>query len=320
MSFINDRKYPQFALPYHNRQRLHPSKVLIISLFWAFVTYGVYFNKFRSESPGFGSRQAMISDSDLLFERKMNGQKTISKVSMLYGNQKPGFERAMKTHEEHNRLHGYRMHLLRHEILDNVWSKPAYILSILLQELTKPETERVSWLFWFDADTVLLNRQIPLEIFIPPAEHGDVQLLKTDDFNGFNNGVFMVAVTSWSVELFTSIISFQDFSPDTPLFLRDQSAMNILLMQPKYANHTVTVPQHWFNAYKEETNPELAAPADQVRSGDLLVHLAGLVYQEEWLDIFCNRWERDPSKWDIDLDKTTYPAEIKEFWRNVVRH
>ncbi|CAL3968171.1 unnamed protein product [Diplocarpon coronariae] len=319
MSFINHRSSQKFALPYHLRHRVRRSKVGISMLFWAIVLCGLYIFNFHSKVPGSDSRQAETAVSDQLPEGGKNGYQNIGKVSILYGDRKAGFERAMRTHDEHSRLHGYRMHLLRREILPGVWTKPAHILSILLQELSKPERERLSWLFWFDADTVLLNRKIPLEIFLPPAEHGDVKILTTDDFNGFNNGVFMVAVDPWSVELFANIVSFRDFEPDTKLFLHDQSAMEILLAKHKYAKYAVTVPQHWFNAFKEETNPNLTAPADQVRGGDLLVHLAGMLYQEEWLDIFCDRLEKDRSKWEVDLDKTTYPAEIEEFWRDLKR-
>ncbi|KAH6712732.1 hypothetical protein BKA61DRAFT_576348 [Leptodontidium sp. MPI-SDFR-AT-0119] len=263
-------------------------------------------SKIISLNPLFGGPDAHIPESSKQY---------IGKVSILYGDKKPAYERALKTHEEHNRIHNYRMHLLRHGILDGYWTKPAYILSLLLLELGKEKDDRLSWLFWVDADTVVLNHNIPIEIFMPPPEHNDIHLLVTDDWNGLNNGVFLVRVDPWAVELFTSITSFRDFQPNTTLTFQDQSAMEILLKQPKYAKHTVRVPQRWFNAYKDEKDKELKP--DQVRGGDLLVHLAGINPREQLLNEWCDRYEKDPEKWEIKLQNTTYPAETAKFWRDL---
>lgn len=69
----------------------------------------------------------------------------IGKLSMLYGDN-PVYQTAMKTHEQHNMDHGYRMDILKKQILDKYWSKPAYILRRLLEELSKPEDEMLQWL------------------------------------------------------------------------------------------------------------------------------------------------------------------------------
>ena len=94
---------------------------------------------------------------------------SIGTVTMLYGEPSPVYEQALETHAQHAELHRYRMMVLRQKLLGRLWSKPAYILSIILNELQKPESDRMEWLFWFDADTVIINPQIPLEIFLPPT-------------------------------------------------------------------------------------------------------------------------------------------------------
>lgn len=82
--------------------------------------------------------------------------------------------------------------------MDDVWSKPAYILSLLLRELAKPESERLEWLFWVDvdADTIILNPHLPIDVFLPPpgSEFDDINLMYSSDWNGLNNGVFPVRV------------------------------------------------------------------------------------------------------------------------------
>jgi hypothetical protein len=70
---------------------------------------------------------------------------SIAKVTIVFGDS-PTYQRALKTHEEHSRKFGYRMHVLRSGILDGVWTKPAFLLSLLLEELVKPKTERIDWI------------------------------------------------------------------------------------------------------------------------------------------------------------------------------
>jgi hypothetical protein len=71
---------------------------------------------------------------------------SIGKVMMLYGNPTPVYERALRGHDRHNEIHGYTMHVLREQTLSEFWSKPAYILQLLLAELAKPAPERLKWL------------------------------------------------------------------------------------------------------------------------------------------------------------------------------
>ena len=70
----------------------------------------------------------------------------IGKVTAVFHGRDPTLVRAIQTHEAHNRRHGYPMLVLRHHILDDTWSKPAYLLAILLEEMRKPEKHRLKWL------------------------------------------------------------------------------------------------------------------------------------------------------------------------------
>ncbi len=65
---------------------------------------------------------------------------------MLYGNPTPVYERALGGHDLHNEIHGYPMFVLREKTLSEFWSKPAYILNVLLAELAKPAAERLEWI------------------------------------------------------------------------------------------------------------------------------------------------------------------------------
>ena len=70
----------------------------------------------------------------------------IGKVTAIFQGNDPTLLRALQTHKDHNRRHGYSLHALRHRILDDTWSKPAYILAVLLEEMRKPEGHRLKWL------------------------------------------------------------------------------------------------------------------------------------------------------------------------------
>lgn len=74
-----------------------------------------------------------------------NSKPSIAKATIVFGDS-PIYQGALKTHEEHSHKFGYRMHVLRSGILDGVWTKPAFLLSLLLEELVKPEAERVDWI------------------------------------------------------------------------------------------------------------------------------------------------------------------------------
>lgn len=78
--------------------------------------------------------------------REVQAESLIGKVTILFHGKDPTYIRAIQTHQVHNRLHGYPLLALRHAILDGIWSKPAYILAVLLEELRKPDGQRLRWL------------------------------------------------------------------------------------------------------------------------------------------------------------------------------
>lgn len=246
-------------------------------------------------------------------EERLGARTRVGKCTILF-NGNSYWERAIRTHEQHDRLHGYRLHVLRQHLLDDVWSKPAYILSLLLRELGKPESERLDWLFWVDADTIILNPHVPIEVFLPPPgkEFEHVHLIYSADWNGLNNGVFPVRVNRWAVELFSAIVAFRYYKPDTELIFRDQSAMNMIMNDKKFVHNIVQAPQRWFNAYQGEHNETLAP--FQIRRGDLLVHFAGVPNREERMGYWLDRAEQHLDDWEVPLKSTSYPQERKDFW------
>ncbi|KAJ6787752.1 hypothetical protein PWT90_04011 [Aphanocladium album] len=255
-----------------------------------------------------------------------NEQSHIAKMCIVYGANTPYYERALATHKLHNRLHGYAMFIQREKILDGYWTKPAHILSVLLAEMSKPKSQRLRWLWWFDADTIILNYKMPLETFLPAGgddddeddEENRIDIVTNDDHNGLNNGVFAVRVSPLSVELFSAVLSFRDMRPNTSLTFADQSALEYMLKERKFAAHAATVPQRWFNAYPIVTEPDDVLDASQVHPGDLAVHFAGMYAErEQVMTEWCGRSERRSPVWNVPVADTGYAAEARRFYEHL---
>jgi hypothetical protein len=85
-----------------------------------------------------------VHESNEFSDPSLNAE--IGKVTMSYGTVPPIYERALSRQVLHGELHGYKTFVLRSKIMPRLWSKPAYILSIILQELEKPKEDRLKWL------------------------------------------------------------------------------------------------------------------------------------------------------------------------------
>lgn len=91
------------------------------------------------------------------YGREVATESLIGKVTVLYNQKDPTFLRALHTHQGHNDRYGYPMFVLRHPITESIWSKPAYILAALLEEMRKPEGNRLQWLLYATAFQVFVN-------------------------------------------------------------------------------------------------------------------------------------------------------------------
>jgi len=135
-------------------------------------------------------------------------------------------------------------------------------MAILIAELQKPEDQRLKWIYWFDADTVVLNTQTRLEMFLPPEEMAGldhVDLLIAANWDGLNSGVFALRVTPWSVSFMSAVLAYPIYEQERLLKdrFRDQSAIQFLLekdesplakLPMKSKDRWVKVPIRWFNS------------------------------------------------------------------------
>jgi hypothetical protein len=162
----------------------------------------------------------------------------ISKVTALWYDtvteDTQAYESALLSHREHDRNFHYRHFVLRRDIARGIWSKLAYMLSILLTELEKAPDERLEWLFWHDADLVLMNSQIPLEIFLPPEpKWAHINFIAANDVNSLNAGVFFLRVCEWSLHFVTAALAYKTYKPDVNLRYAEQTALLLLTREER---------------------------------------------------------------------------------------
>lgn len=83
----------------------------------------------------------------------------IAKVTVAAGSLNSSIiHQALQTHKVQNDIHGYKQFTATNELVGDLsendpqkrprgaWSKPAYLLSIIVAELAKPEAERLEWI------------------------------------------------------------------------------------------------------------------------------------------------------------------------------
>lgn len=177
------------------------------------------------------------------------------------------------------------------------------------------------WCRWFDADTIILNDNIPWSIFLPPWEYfNDIHFLGNKDWNGFNCGVFIMRINEWSVNFLTQATALPLLRPDVPLGVpipnMEQDAMKWVLDQEGYKEHAIYQPRLWYNAFAEGQRLDGEAQME-TKAGDMLIHFAGSGHKPtlmaHWLDIL----ENEPEKVNIPLANLTLHNDITDFWANL---
>ncbi|KAF5003880.1 hypothetical protein FDECE_9585 [Fusarium decemcellulare] len=258
----------------------------------------------------------------------------IATVTAHFGTPQEHYQRALETHLLHSMIHDTRLEVMCHPVVDSLWNKPAFILSLLLDEMMKPAEERLEWLFWVDRDTLILDQCRPISNFLPPqpsSERRDTErrketddethLLVTNDWNGLNNGVFLVRVNQWAIELFSDIAAFRYYRPNVSLPFTEQSAMEIVMNETKFRRNVQLVPQKWFNSYAKGTPTEFEERQDlegledyHARRGDFLIHFAGRPGRNKLINQWVKMLTRTKGVWEPEQVQRDVTQGIQRFW------
>jgi mannan polymerase II complex MNN10 subunit len=147
-------------------------------------------------------------------------------------------------------------------------------VKFLIQYLPKYD-----WIFWCDADAIIMNQTIKLENLIDD----DADLVISRDFNDINNGVFLIKNTQRSLDFLKEIWTWRS-DKNIAANLRcfrggDQAAMITFHRNHPDKLKTKFVPQRTFNSYLLE-HYRTGLPVDYANSqyqyGDFVMHMPGL--------------------------------------------
>jgi hypothetical protein len=307
--------------------------LLLISSISTLICPGCYLASYKAYTNALSPLESVGNPLLSQYQPLNRGNRTskIAKVSMLYGEPSPIYERAIRTHLHHAYIHNYEVQILRDKLLGRLWSKPAYLLSLILNELQLPSASRLQWLFWFDADTIILNPKIPLELFLPPPSHPQISFLCGYDHNGLNDGAFLLRVDDYSLHLLSAALTVESFRPEVDLKYSEQSAIEHVatsttdFVRPwdnfTYAQGFARIPQRWLNAYMGprtptgEVKPKKQITGNSVKEGDLLLHFAGKGETKlKRINKFLNVLEGTREGWELEVKDTDIEAEIRQFW------
>lgn len=169
--------------------------------------------------------------------------------------------------------HGYAFHTGGDDVWDHSrpipWSKFNFILKYL---------DEYDYLFWSDADAIILDQSKPLETQVLPLLPADKDILWTfDACNHYNNGHLLVRGRSvWVRDYFKRCLTCKDL---TYHIWWDNAAMiSLFEANPSDKARIETCREHWkFNSYV--FGPKDSAVDHSTRlyqPGDFLIHFAGV--------------------------------------------
>jgi galactosyl transferase GMA12/MNN10 family len=167
---------------------------------------------------------------------------------------------------------------------------------------------------YFDADTIIMNKEIPLDIFEPPSDYDHINYIAARDWNGLNAGVLLLRVHPWSVQLLSRTMTYKHYHPDESYVFEEQTILARLTENDEeFRKQAIYMPRPWFNAYFYGMH--------EVKPGMLLSHFAHPDFKwhmYEWLKVAYEEDGQDNPTYAKPVQDTEYPEEIKQFW-NVKR-
>lgn len=154
------------------------------------------------------------------------------------------------------------------------WSK----ILLTLQTL---KNSSYKWVVWMDADTLVMNLDIPIEDMIDDKYHFFIAA----DINGINSGVYFVKNCEWSYQFLNSVYDRTDcFSYSWP----EQTAISLELQREIFRSYSKVYPQRVFNAFPADLYP--AVINGHYQPGDFLIHFAGA--RGDLLSYFFNKYSQ----------------------------
>lgn len=168
------------------------------------------------------------------------------------------------------------------------WSKILAVRRLLTEE-------QCDWVYWMDADTVIMNSNKRIEDFLPLPDSSADLILSVQKQNSWNAGAWLIRNTPWSIEFLDTWWNKKDFVK--PMGLSESGDNAALVdylrsMDPSYFNeHILEPPRCLFNSVAKFLTKEekklLVGPdsvkklqyymsSDRYHKTDLVAHIAGV--------------------------------------------
>lgn len=186
---------------------------------------------------------------------------------------KRAMEPGLNSKREYAKRHGYDFHTGGEDVWDRSmpipWSKFHFILKYL---------DDYDYIFWSDADVIILNQELTLEDHVMPhlPKHKDL-LWVFDACNHYNNGhLFIRGRSPWVKDYFQRCLKQKD------LFYHiwwDNAAMiRLFEANPADNEKMETLKEHWImNSYLYGPKDTASDTSTRLyKHGDFLLHLAGV--------------------------------------------
>lgn len=99
--------------------------------------------------------------------------------------------------------HGYRFHAYT-DSMDTSRPIPWSKVLIILEIMENPDCE---WVFWTDADSLIMNSKIKLKWFLDER----YDMIVASDFNGINTGQFFIRNCAWSKDFLARVYAKTEY-------------------------------------------------------------------------------------------------------------
>ena len=219
---------------------------------------------------------------------------------------KKAMEPGLNSKREYAKKHGYSLHIGGEDVWDRKrpipWSKIQFILKYI---------DQYDYVFWSDADVIILNQEKTIEANILPLLPKDKHLLWTyDACNHYNNGNMLLrGKTEWTKDFLKR--SYEQTDVLYHIWWDNAAMLKLWETNPSDKERIETCKEHWiFNSYAFGPNNSAKDPTARLYThGDFLLHFAG-VY-EPWNIYRMMKYVQN------QCHKKTQPSiEILDSWRN----
>ncbi len=141
---------------------------------------------------------------------------------------------------------------------------------------------RYDWIFWTDADSLVINYEIRIEDIIGDSAH---DLILTKDENGLNAGQFLIRNCCWSLWLLGLVWDQTQFI--NHIWSEQAALMHVLrVMSESHRSEHIR-----FLTSKNTLNSYVNHYRSDYQPGDFIVHFVGMTQYHEQLKLLMLEWK-----------------------------